>query len=208
MTLMSLLQKIYRRIVRRSIFMTRNNQYRRYEIGTGSYGFPKIIGSRSGAKLTIGKYCSIGPDVLIVLNASFKRPSFGSTVISTCANKQIETLPGVQRNSDVTIGNDVWIGLGSVIMPGVTLHDGCVIGAKSYVVSDVPPYAIVMGTPARVVKYRFSEENIRIMQEIRWWDWPYEKIVSALPHILTNNIEQFIAMYYDKKNKPGDVPNG
>jgi acetyltransferase-like isoleucine patch superfamily enzyme len=186
--------------------MSKNRQYQRFEIGTGSYGFPIIIGS--GAKLTIGKYCSIGPDVSIILDSSFKRPSFGTTVITANTHKHIGTFADVPQYSDVTIGNDVWIGLGSVIMPGVTLNDGCVIGAKSFVVSDVPPYAIVMGTPARVVKYRFSEENIRIMQNMKWWDWPYEKIITALPHILTNDITTFIARYNDVRTQSGDGANG
>lgn len=76
----------------------------------------------------------------------------------------------------IEIGNDVWIGTGSTILTGVKIGDGAVIAANSVVVNDVPPYAIVGGTPAKVLKYRFSNEIIKELLEIKWWDWEIEKI--------------------------------
>ncbi|PZU84835.1 MAG: antibiotic acetyltransferase [Chryseobacterium sp.] len=76
----------------------------------------------------------------------------------------------------ITIGNDVWIGTQSVILTGVTIGDGAVIAANSVVTSDIPPYAIVGGTPARVLKYRFSDDIIQKLLEIEWWNWDLEKI--------------------------------
>lgn len=76
----------------------------------------------------------------------------------------------------ITIGNDVWIGTQSVILTGVTIGDGAIIAANSVVSSDVPPYAIVGGTPAKVIKYRFSEEIIEKLLQIKWWNWDLEKI--------------------------------
>ena len=76
----------------------------------------------------------------------------------------------------IEIGNDVWIGTGSTILTGVKIGDGAVIAANAVVVNDVPPYAIVGGTPAKVLKYRFSNEIIKNLLEIKWWDWEIEKI--------------------------------
>lgn len=77
---------------------------------------------------------------------------------------------------DVIIGNDVWIGTQSVILTGVTIGDGAIVAANSVVTENVPPYAIVGGTPAKVLKYRFSPDIIEKLLEIKWWDWDLEKI--------------------------------
>ncbi len=84
---------------------------------------------------------------------------------------------------DTVIGNDVWIGHDAKIMPGVTIGDGVIIGAGAVVASDVPPYAIIAGNPAQVVRMRFEQDVVQALLEIRWWDWPIEKIeanVSAI----------------------------
>ena len=79
---------------------------------------------------------------------------------------------------DTTVGNDVWIGYGATIMPGVTIGDGAIIAAKSVVVKDVEPYTIVGGNPAMEIKKRFSESKIKELLELQWWDWPIEKITE------------------------------
>lgn len=78
------------------------------------------------------------------------------------------------------IGNDVWIGAGSIILRGVTISDGAVVGAGSVVTKDVPPYAIVAGNPARIIKYRFTEEIINELLKIKWWDWTDKKIKNNI----------------------------
>ncbi|QEC45857.1 CatB-related O-acetyltransferase [Pseudobacter ginsenosidimutans] len=84
----------------------------------------------------------------------------------------------VVSKGPVSIGNDVWIATQCVILTGVTIGNGAVIAANSVVSSDVPPYAIVGGTPAKIIGYRFSEEIIERLQQLRWWDWPEEKILA------------------------------
>jgi virginiamycin A acetyltransferase len=81
----------------------------------------------------------------------------------------------------VKIGNDVWIGYAAVIINSVTIGDGAVIGAYAVVREDVPPYAIVIGNPARVIRYRFNETQIRMLLEIKWWDWPDKEILFRMP---------------------------
>ena len=85
---------------------------------------------------------------------------------------------------DVTIGNDVWIGNASVLLSGVTIGDGAVIGARAVVSQDVKPYAVVVGNPAREVKRRFDEATVKHLLDLRWWDWPEDKLRASLPMLL------------------------
>ena len=89
------------------------------------------------------------------------------------------------------MGNDVWIGHGVTIKQGVTIGNGAVIGSNTLITKDVPPYAVVGGIPAKVIKYRFPEEEISRLQEIRWWDLPDEKIteVVELFHVKNPSLE-------------------
>ena len=94
------------------------------------------------------------------------------------------------NKGDIVVGNDVWIGYEAVILSGVTIGDGAVIGARAVVTKDVPPYTIVGGVPAKPNKKRFSEENIKKLQSIRWWDWKKKKIAENITAIQSGNIEQ------------------
>lgn len=82
-----------------------------------------------------------------------------------------------------TIGNDVWIGWGVLIKGGVTIGNGAVIGARSVVTKDVPPYAVVAGVPAKVIKYRFEQEKIDLLQQLQWWDWDIDRIYENLDRL-------------------------
>lgn len=106
---------------------------------------------------------------------------------------------------DTVIGNDVWIGQNAVILPGVTIGDGAIIGANSVVGSDVSPYAVVVGNPAREIRKRFDDRLIRLLLDFKWWDRSVEEIDSLIP-ILTsgdlNMVEQTLsAMLCDRKDK-------
>ena len=95
----------------------------------------------------------------------------------------------------VRIGNDVWIGHGSVILPGVTIGTGAGIGAGAVVSKDVPPFAIVGGVPAKVIRYRFPEKVQEDLMNLAWWDWPREKLEIALPDFRKLSAEEFIEKY-------------
>ena len=147
---------------------------------------------------TVGKFCSIGGDVLIGLGK--KELNMLSTHpfqwcehderlwgdLYTPKDKVVKSLPSVPCK----IGNDVWIGTRVTIMGGINVGDGAVIGAGAIVTKDVPPYAVVAGVHARVIKYRFSQEIIDKLLELKWWNYPEDFIVN-LPF---NNIAECISL--------------
>ena len=93
---------------------------------------------------------------------------------------------------DIEIGSDVSICEGAVIMGGVHIADGAVVAARAVVTKDVPPYAVMAGVPARVVKYRFPEDVIRRLLKLKWWDWPDEKVKERIPLLLSSNVEELL----------------
>lgn len=98
--------------------------------------------------------------------------------------------PSLDKRRDTIIGNDVWFGTNSTIMLGVKIGDGAIIGACSVVTKDVPPYSIVAGNPAKIVRYRFPDEIIEQLLKIKWWDWDYDKITRNIPAIVGADIEK------------------
>jgi acetyltransferase-like isoleucine patch superfamily enzyme len=174
---------------------TKNLLGDRYEIGEYTYGNPDIVSWGKEATLKIGKYCSIAGNVVIFLGSEH-RTDWISTYpfpIFLEEGKSIKGHPSTK--GDVIIGNDVWIGFNVIIISGVTIGDGVAIGAGSVVAKDVPPYAIVSGNPARIVRYRFNEEIIQKLLQIRWWDWPDEKVKGNIHLICSDSIGVFIKKF-------------
>ena len=100
-----------------------------------------------------------------------------------------------RRQHPVRIGADVWIGHGAIVMPGVTIGDGAAIGSGAVVTRDVPPYAIVVGVPARVLRYRCDAQTAEAMRRIAWWDWSHERLNAALPDFRALDLAAFAAKY-------------
>jgi len=100
-----------------------------------------------------------------------------------------------RRGSPVTIGDDVWIGHGAVVLPGVTIGTGAAIGAGAVVSRDVPPFTIVAGVPAKPIRERFPKDVQEGLLRIAWWNWPAEKLRSALPDLRELTAAQFVAKY-------------
>ena len=100
----------------------------------------------------------------------------------------------------IKIENDVWIGIQSLILDGVTIGDGAVIGARTVVTKDVPPYAIVVGSPARIIKYRFNEEVIQRLLEIKWWNLSDEEINEKIDFFRESEITiEILNKYFPQK---------
>lgn len=169
-----------------------------YEVGKWSYGNARVYDWYDGTQLKIGSFCSIHPTTNILLGGEHD-PSFVTThpidIWLNPGGKKLEHPVFPTTKGDVVIGHDVFVGIGSTILSGVTIGNGAVIAAGSMVYRDVPPYAIVAGNPARVVKYRFEPEIIERLQKLAWWNWPDDKIREAQDLILSPNVEAFLDKY-------------
>lgn len=139
-----------------------------------------------GDRLIIGRFCAIASKVQFIMNGANHALDGISTYPFAIFGEGWED-PDADwakgSRGDTVIGNDVWIGRGATLMPGVRVGDGAIIGAAAVVASDVPDYAVVVGNPARVVKMRFSENVIAQLLDIAWWNWPPEKITGNLAAI-------------------------
>lgn len=135
-----------------------------------------------GDRLIIGKFCSIAAGVRFLMNGGNHHvATMSSYPFSIFGNGWEAAAPeSWPHKGDTRVGNDVWIGYGATILPGVTIGDGAVIGSLSVVASDVPPYAIVGGNPARVIRHRFDNATIARLLELRWWDWNIERITRKV----------------------------
>ena len=153
----------------------------------------KYLFDFTGDKLVIGKFCMIASDVIFIMNganhlsnsiSAYPFAIFGGDWSNAMDDK---TYP---VRGHTTVGNDVWIGYGATIMPGVTIGHGSIIATKAVVTKDVAPYSIVGGNPAKVIKKRFSEEQISALLEVAWWDWELEKITRHIQDLTDLNIEK------------------
>lgn len=134
-----------------------------------------------GDKLIIGKFCAIAKGVEFVMNGANHRMDAVTTypfyIMGGDWGGAIAPVKDeLPLKGDTVVGNDVWIGQNVTVMPGVHIGDGAIIGTNSTVASDIPPYAIAVGNPCRIVKYRFKQDFIDYLLKIQWWNWDIEKI--------------------------------
>lgn len=143
-----------------------------------------------GDKLIIGKFCMIASGVEFIMNgANHLTAAISSYPFAVFGNGWQHAMDGKSYPSkgDTVIGNDVWIGYGATIMPGVNIGDGAIIASKSVVTKDVAPYSVVGGNPAILIRKRFDEETIQQLLRLKWWDWDILKISNHV-HLLTGNV--------------------
>lgn len=160
------------------------------KIGKGTYIATNSIISMT----TIGKFCSIGPNLtcgfgLHPTSGISTSPCFYSTEMQNGMTFSSENK--VEERKPITIGNDVFIGMNVSIIDGVTIGDGAVIAAGAVVNKDVAPYSVVGGVPAKFVKYRFEEEQIEKLLQIRWWNWDNDKLQEVEKNFF--DIDKFIS---------------
>lgn len=201
------IKKIYRSILA-NLFMFLQSQHEQklYEdciadetlkIGRHSYGMPRIHRYKGAeAKVVIGDFCSISPEVTFI-TGGIHPGSWISTypfrISWKLANAYQDGMP--QTKGNINIGSDVWIGTGSIILSGVEIGDGAIIGAHAVVTKNVPPYAIVGGIPANIIKYRFNQNTIAKLLEIQWWKWSDEQIRENVPLLSSGSIEEFLKIH-------------
>ena len=152
----------------------------------------KYLFEFSQDKLIIGKFCMIASDVTFIMNGgnhltdavtTYPFAIFGEDWKGAMDGKQYP------NKGDLVIGNDVWIGYNATLMAGVTIGDGAIIATNATVTRDVAPYTIVGGNPAKEIRKRFADAEIDRLLELRWWDWPPERITQQL-HLLTGRSVQ------------------
>lgn len=164
--------------------------------GRGTYWGPntRFLKYLYNEKIVIGSFCSIA-DYVVIQSGGEHRTDFVSTwSFDEMLFKRKEQARSYKFTKDTTIGHDVWIGYGAYINSGVQIGSGAVIGAHAVVFNDVPPYAIVMGNPAAVVRYRFSQRTVERMLKIAWWDWPQDDIESRIEWFY-GPIDKFLARF-------------
>ena len=147
----------------------------------------------NGDRLIIGKFCQIAAGVEFVMNGANHQMNAVSTFpFYTLEGWNMETpaMADLPLKGDTVIGNDVWIGQNAVILPGVRIGDGAIIGASSVVGSDVAPYSIVAGNPARALRKRFDDELIALMLRFRWWDKPIDEIDALIPLLTCSDLDR------------------
>lgn len=153
-------------------------------IGKYSYGINKTNANENLVK-SVGAFCSISdsaiigtlgnhPTSLISTSNYFYRSVINPTLQKNTIAHGEQIIE--EENKAIEIGNDVWVGTNAIILPGVKINDGAIVAAGAVVTKDVPPYAVVGGVPARIIKYRFTKEQIEILLKIKWWEWADEEI--------------------------------
>lgn len=148
-------------------------------------------------KLIIGKFCSIACKAKFLMTSGNHTMKSHSTYTFPIFYEEwglnINHITDAWDNKgDIVIGNDVWIGYDAIIMSGVKIGDGAIIGTRAVVTNDVPPYSIVGGIPAKIIKKRFNDDIISKLLKIKWWDWSYEKIQSNIQHIQSGDIDKLV----------------
>lgn len=173
-----------------------------YNCTIGDYSYVSLNSYISHT--TIGKFCSIGPNLVCgwgihPLNGISTAPMFYSSMKQNGMTLSKENK--IEERKPIVIGNDVFIGANVTILDGVTIGDGAVIGAGAVVSKDIPPYAVAVGVPIRILRYRFSPEQLSVLNKIKWWDWNDEKLVEV--ERMFYDVDKFIEenASFDNNNK-------
>lgn len=142
-------------------------------------------------KLVIGKFCAIAAETKFIMTGDHKLDAISTYPFPVFQHgwESAYNVLDLPVKGDIIIGHDVWLGYDSLVKNGVTIGHGSIVATRAVVVKDVPPYAIVAGNPAKVVKMRFDERTIARLLEIAWWDWDIDKINQHLPLICSMDVD-------------------
>lgn len=146
----------------------------------------------NGDKLIIGKFCQIASGVTFVMNGANHQMNAASTYPFYIMNgweQELPTIADLPIKGDTVVGNDVWIGQNATILPGVHIGDGAIIGLGSVVGSDVEPYTVVAGNPARTIRKRFDDELTALLLKLEWWNKEVDEIQRLIPLLTDSNLQ-------------------
>lgn len=170
----------------------------RVTYGRGTYGVPTLFTHMLDTTgLRVGSYSSIGGTYLL----GGGHPADRVTTYPLRVQLRMEGAgeDGFPRKvRDTVIGSDCYVGWGCMLLSNVTIGDGAIVGSGALVTKDVPPYAIVGGNPAKIIRYRYDEQQIASLLRIRWWDWPEEEIRAAVDLLSGDDVDKFIAYARDR----------
>ena len=161
-------------------------------IGTWASNTPILRPHHVGNKIIIGNYCALGQNVTVFAGGNHPMQNITQFHLKLYLGiggfeDWSATCPG---NEDITtIGNDVWLGDGSIVLSGLTIGHGAAIGARAVVTRNVPPYGVVAGNPARLTRKRFTENKIDILLNLAWWDWPREDLISSADLLFSGDVD-------------------
>lgn len=184
-----------------STISSKSKIYQPYRLANSSVDDYTYISANSRISMAeIGKFCSIGPNLICgwgmhPTNGISTSPMFYSTAKQN--GTTISTYNKIEEQKKITIGHDVFIGANVTILNGVRIGSGAVIGAGAVVSKDIPPYAIAVGNPIKLLRYRFDDETIKKLLAIKWWDWPLNKLQIVEKYFFT--IDEFIKKSTDNK---------
>lgn len=143
-------------------------------------------------KLIIGKFCALATGVRFIMNGANHRMDGPSTfpfpTMGGAWSRHIDLLTDLPNRGDTVVGNDVWLGNGVTVLPGVRIGHGAIVAAGSVVTRDVPDYGIVGGNPARLIRSRYDEPDIARLLAVAWWDWPVEHITDHVRAVMSGSI--------------------
>jgi virginiamycin A acetyltransferase len=165
-----------------------------------SYGDPlafereAVLYAFGPERLIIGRFCAIASGVRFLMpganHADLGPSTFPFGVFGPPWDTTMDIVMSAPSRGDTVVGHDVWLGYSAFVLPGVTIGDGAVVAAASVVARDVPPYAVVAGNPARVVRSRFSEEDVARLLRAAWWNWPIELVTENVRAIMAGTAAQ------------------
>jgi len=193
-----------RQVTNPNIVVGRYSYYSGYYHGHSFDDCARFLMTEPGVdRLVIGSFCSIGSGAAFIMAGNQGHRYDWVSSFPFYFMNEVPHFAGAANAfapaGDTVIGNDVWIGTEAILMPGVTIGHGAVIGTRALVTKDVEPYTIVGGNPAKPIRKRFSDEDIALLLEMAWWDWPDDMLQAAMPLMTSADIAGLYAFWKERR---------